>query len=318
MPGGHGPDTRGKPLRSWFRPRGSLRYVRAGRPAPSRPVSPDRRGRPTRTPGGFRFLLSAAWLGGLAAALALAAVMVLLGQWQWGRYQERSEINARIDAGATGPPLPLAAVLPAPAPGQEVGPAPSRDAAWRSVTATGRYDAANEILVRGRTVLGRVGFEVVTPLLLADGSAVLVDRGWVPPAPGGASMRPEVPPPPAGAVTVTGRVHPTESGGAPVARRDGRLETRRVTTARIAPQLPYPLHHAYVLLDTQAPAADPGLTPIPARPVPAWQNWGYAIQWWLLAALVLVGYVWLVRREARREARRPARTPGAAAPAGPE
>jgi cytochrome oxidase assembly protein ShyY1 len=275
-------------------------------------TGPGRTG-PAPSAGGYRFLLSGTWLGGLAAALALAAIMVLLGQWQLSRYQERTAINARIDAAATEQPRPLAAVLPAPAAGQAVGPAPPEDAAGRSVTATGRYDVANEILVRGRTVLGRVGFEVVTPLVLADGSAVLIDRGWVPPAPGGASALPEVPPAPAGGVTVVGRVHPTESGGAPVTRRDGWLETRRITTARLAAHLPHRLYHAYVLLDTQTPPLDAGLTPIPLRREPAWQNGGYAVQWWLFAALVLVGYVWLARREAR-----PRQTPDGPVRAGPQ
>ena len=55
------------------------------------------------------------------------------------------------------------------------------------MTVTGRYDPQHEILARARTVNGRVGFEIVTPLVLADGTAVLVDRGWVPPAGAGAA-----------------------------------------------------------------------------------------------------------------------------------
>ena len=50
------------------------------------------------------------------------------------------------------------------------------------VTVTGRYDPAHEILARVRTLHDNVGFEVITPLVLADGTAVLVDRGWIPAA----------------------------------------------------------------------------------------------------------------------------------------
>ena len=46
----------------------------------------------------YRFLFTPAWLGRLAVALVLATVMGLLGGWQLSRYEERSAINARIDA----------------------------------------------------------------------------------------------------------------------------------------------------------------------------------------------------------------------------
>lgn len=218
-----------------------------------------------------------------------AAVMVLLGNWQLHRYQERSAINERIDATAQQAPAPLASVLPGP-----VGTAAPADAAWIRVTVTGRYDPANEILARGRTVDGHVGFEVVTPLVLADGSAVLVDRGWVPPAPGGALAVPDVPSAPSGQVTLVGRVHLSESQPDSVTRREGRLETRRIGVHRLAEELPYPVYGAYLL----AEEVGPGLTEIPIGHENSWQNAGYVVQWWLFAAMAVIGFGWLARREA--------------------
>jgi cytochrome oxidase assembly protein ShyY1 len=247
----------------------------------------------------YRFLLTARWLGLCALMLALAAVMVGLGRWQLSRYHERSAINDRIDASAAGQAVPLASVLSAD------GQPPPDGAAWTRVTATGRYDPDNQILVRGRTVNERVGFEIVTPLVLTDGSTVLVDRGWVPPlADAGAAAMPDVPPAPTGEVTVTGRLHLTESRPGPVDRRAGWLQTRRISVPRISEEVPYRLYGAYVLLDTQQPAADERLVPVPVRHENAWMNAGYAVQWWLFAGLTLAGLVWLARREAR--AARPA------------
>ena len=100
----------------------------------------------------YRFLLTPRWLGILAGALALATVMSLLGLWQLSRYEQRSEINDRIDAG--GEPVPLERVLAAPAPGAGVGAPPPAGTHWSPVTVTGRYDAAHQVLVRGRTVQG--------------------------------------------------------------------------------------------------------------------------------------------------------------------
>ena len=69
-----------------------------------------------------------------------------------------------------------------------------------------RSTRARQILIDNKVHDGRAGYHVVTPLVLADGRAVLVDRGWV--AAGRdarASCRRS--PPPAGTVTVRGRVN---------------------------------------------------------------------------------------------------------------
>jgi cytochrome oxidase assembly protein ShyY1 len=245
----------------------------------------------------YGFLLTPRWLGWLAAALALATVMTLLGLWQLSRYEERSEINARIDAADPADPAPFGQVVPGPQSGQEVGPPAPRGAGWSVVSVTGRFDPDHEVLVRNRTVHGRVGYEVLTPLVLPDGAAVMVDRGWVPPADAGAEFRPEVPPPPTGQVTVVGRVRPSEGGARPVEHHQGVLQTRRIDVEALATHLPYPLYHAYLLEETPS---DPALTPIPVRYENAWLNGGYAVQWWIFAVMVLVGFVWLALREGRR------------------
>jgi cytochrome oxidase assembly protein ShyY1 len=259
----------------------------------------------------YRFLATPRWLGLAAASLVLAAIMVGLGDWQLHRFHERSAINARIDAGATATPVALASVV-APPSGVAggAGPAPSAAAEWTRVRVDGVYDTGHEILARGRTVDGAVGFEVLTPLVLADGTAVLVDRGWVAPAPGGALAVPVVPAAPGGTVSVTGRVRRPESGAdqprAVPGDPAGRLEVRRIAPSRIAGAVPYRLYGAYVTLDSQAPPADTAFTAIPADHENALQNAGYVVQWWAFAALTLFGYVYLARREAHPSPGEPA------------
>lgn len=46
--------------------------------------------------------------------------------------------------------------------------------------ARGKYEFAAERSWPGRSYEGTPGVALITPLRLADGSAVLVDRGWVP------------------------------------------------------------------------------------------------------------------------------------------
>jgi cytochrome oxidase assembly protein ShyY1 len=236
----------------------------------------------------YRFLLTRQWLGFAALMVLLSAAMVGLGFWQLHRYHERSAVNARVAAASRAEPVALDRVL-------RVGQAPTEAQAWTRVVVAGRYDPAHEIIVRGRTVDGSVGFEVLTPLVREDGSAVLVDRGWVAPAPGGAIARPVVPPAPTGPVTVTGRVHLPESGA--TAARGNPLEVRRISPAKLTAAVPHPLYGGYVLLDEQQPPAS-GFTAIPSEHQNSWQNAGYVVQWWGFAVLTLGAFVWAARREA--------------------
>jgi cytochrome oxidase assembly protein ShyY1 len=240
----------------------------------------------------YRFLLTARWLGFAALMAVLAAAMVGLGYWQLSRYHERSAINARIDAATRGTPVPVGQVS---GPGQP----PPAASAWTRVSATGRYDTAHQILARDRSANGSVGFEVLTPLVLADGSAVLVDRGWLPPAQAGALAVPTVPAAPAGVVTVTGRLHLPESRPDAPNLVDGVTQVRRIAPARLAGAVPYSLVGGYVLLDEQHPVAnDAAFVAIPVDHENAAMNAGYVVQWWAFALITLGGFLWVARRQA--------------------
>jgi cytochrome oxidase assembly protein ShyY1 len=102
---------------------------------------------------------------------------------------------------------------------------------------------------------------------------------------------------PSGQVTVVGRVAPPEGRPRPVGHLDGALEVRRIVPAQLAAELPYPLFGSYLLLDAGQPGSD-GVAEVPSPRENAWQNAGYTVQWWLFAALTLVGFGWLARREA--------------------
>ncbi len=239
----------------------------------------------------YRFLLTRRWLGYAVLTVVLAAIMAALGNWQLHRYRLHSAMNARIDAAATATPVPVTQVA---TPGQR----PPDSVAWTRVTATGSYDGSHQILARERTVNATVGFEVLTPLILADGTTVLVDRGWIPPASGGAQPRPVVPPVPTGTVTVTGRLHLPESVPGTPQPIDGYPQVRRISPALLAGTVQRPLLGGYILLDQQQPPADPAFVKIPSDRTNSWQNLGYVVQWWLFAAMTLFGYGWAARREA--------------------
>ncbi|MFF5290887.1 SURF1 family cytochrome oxidase biogenesis protein [Paractinoplanes globisporus] len=251
----------------------------------------------------YRFLLTPRWLGAAALAVVAAVIMVMLGNWQLHRYQERSAINHRIDAADSVTAVPLTSAMAAPTAAGKAGASPGKALAWTKVSTSGRYDPTREIQARGRTVNGDVGYEIITPLVLADGTAVLVDRGWVPMPAAGAAAAPTVPPAPAGDVTVVGQVHLSESRPTAIEHRDGRLDTRRISVSRLAAEMPYPVYGAYVLLTSQTPANDPAFTRIPIDHEDSWQNGGYAVQWWLFACMALFAFVWQARKEAQDNAK---------------
>ncbi len=109
----------------------------------------------------------------LVALLLLAGVACArLGFWQLDRLSERRAAN-RIAQAARD-----AEVVRLPE-GLEAG----EDLAHRRIFASGSYDAANEIVVRGQVLNGLPGVHVVTPLRLAGrDTALLVNRGFVPSA----------------------------------------------------------------------------------------------------------------------------------------
>jgi cytochrome oxidase assembly protein ShyY1 len=224
--------------------------------------------------------------------VVLAAVMVGLGLWQLSRYHQRSAVNARIDSAGRATPVPMDTLL---GPGQ---PAPA-SAAWVRVTVSGRYDRAHEILARDRSVDGNVGFEVLTPLVLGDGSAVLVDRGWLPPSANSLFSPVHVPVAPAGLVSVTGRLHMPESRADGPVKVAGSTQVRRISPVKLAGTFPYRLYDGYVLLDSTAPGSDKAFGAIPVDHQNALMNAGYVVQWWAFALLTLGGFVWAARREAR-------------------
>lgn len=99
------------------------------------------------------------------------AVLVMLGLciWQVQRLQEKTQMIAEREARFSAEPIAL------PAEGTEIAPLEFRQI---SVAGTFRHD--RELYLGARSRNGNVGYHIVTPLELAGGGAIFVDRGWVP------------------------------------------------------------------------------------------------------------------------------------------
>ncbi|MFT4188002.1 MAG: SURF1 family protein [Aeromicrobium sp.] len=235
----------------------------------------------------WRFLASARWIGFAIFVVLLAGVCVRLGLWQFGKVDDRLERNTLIEAHLGSEPVPLDEVV---APGDTVDAGQE----WTVVSATGRYDVDHEVTVKYMSRDGRPGVDVVTPLVLSDGTALLVDRGFIDTE--RTNERPEaIPEPPEGEVEVSGWLR-VDSGAAGDAVRVHDGQIRAVSSVGIADDLPYDLRSGYVNLQEQTPTTD-GLQAEPVPDLSQGPHFFYGLQWWFFASLAVVGYFWFARAE---------------------
>ena len=199
-------------------------------------------------------------------AILVATVCVLLGRWQLNRLAQRRARNGVLAARLALPPLPVRRDMTADS------------ARQRRVVAQGVYDFSAELTWPGRSFQGTPGVALVTPLRLADGSTVLVDRGWAPSPDAFHVDHTRYREPDTATVTGIALIPPRGRGDVDVTRGGG--------------VLPF-----VIQLETPEPPPQRGL---PRRwPPPAFDDGphlSYAIQWFSFALIALVGTAALIRK----------------------
>lgn len=245
----------------------------------------------------YRFALRPRWLISHLFVGALVVLFVVLGFWQLDRLQEKKDRNATVRARTSEPVAAVGDLVPPDAP-MSAG----EGVEFRRVTATGTYLADRSVLVRSRSKDGAPGSWVLTPLEVADGTAVVVNRGWIPNS-GLLEAVPDDLPTPRGEVTVEGLARPTETRGSfgPTDPAEGTLTSlARADLARLDQQVPEDLLPFYVQLQEQDPVvgdADPD--PVPQPALDEGPHLSYAFQWFFFSSVGLVGYPLILRRRAR-------------------
>ena len=244
----------------------------------------------------YRQLFTPRWIAGHILALTLIVLFVTLGSWQLRRLDQRQTYNALLEARLGAAPQPFDRLkneydLAAPEEAEDA-------AAYRRAEVTGRFDAENEVLLRSRALDGQPGYHVLTPLVLDDDRALLVDRGWVPFDLDEPPIAQAAPPP--GEVSVSGVLFPVQeqpTGFGPKDPTEGELDAVFfVNTERIEQQLPYGLEPIYLELNQQTPQQSSQL-PVPPTPpqLTEGSHFGYALQWFSFAAIGIIGYGFLMR-----------------------
>ena len=103
------------------------------------------------------------------AAIAGVVLTIALGNWQLGRGRDKAALAQRIAEANRGAQIELAQTE-----------ATADDVAWHRVEVRGRFEPKYAVLIDNRILHGVVGYHVVMPLRIDGGERhVLVNRGWV-------------------------------------------------------------------------------------------------------------------------------------------
>ncbi len=223
---------------------------------------------------------SASWRMTLLTVLAILACLDL-GRWQWHRAQYKRALAVAFSAGSASP--------------EDLGARSASELPrYTRVRVQGRYDGAHQFLLDNLSHQGRAGYEVLTPLELADGRTLLVNRGWVPL---GASRRqlPDISIDAPVSQTVAGRLDALPVAGialghvSPDAHAAWPRLTSFPTMADLSASLGRPLEGRQLLLDSGEPLGylrdwhPGGIGPT--------RHLAYALQWWGFATLSLLLYL---------------------------
>ncbi|MCG8433193.1 MAG: SURF1 family protein [Gammaproteobacteria bacterium] len=221
------------------------------------------------------------------AFLLIFPGLIALGFWQLDRREQKQELFALFDQGASGEPIRLNAL--------------SQDSSfslgnrYRAVTARGSYDGERQFLMDNMISNGRVGYYVLTPFVLEGGSAaVIVNRGWVPQNLDRQNL-PDVSVT-SGSETISGRIDKFLEPGVRLETKDHAGDTDTWPKVVQFPKheelqslLPYGILGGVVLLDKNAPRGyKRQWRPAVFGPE---RHLAYAFQWFALAFTLLVIYI---------------------------
>ena len=225
----------------------------------------------------------------LATAVGVA-ITLALGIWQLDRAAQKRDLKARFETQAAQPPIHV---------GGEALSAEGMD--MRPVEARGVFEPAHAVFIDNRIHRGVPGYHVVMPLKVEGAQRyVLVNRGWI----ARPALRSELP----AVRTPTAPV--TISGTAVVPKPAAFERMDRVVEGRIWQNLTIPRYVSATPIAVQPfvvrqdSALDDGL--VRAWPAPDFgieKHYGYAFQWFGLAATLAIFYAVTQYRSHKRRTR---------------
>ncbi len=248
----------------------------------------------------LRTLVSRKWIFTTVLVIAAVLVMARLGIWQLNRLDSRRAFNARVLEQQEANPIVL-------------NPETISDdlyaMEYRSVLVQGSFIPEQEILLRNQAYSGQIGYQLFSPLLIAGtDQAILVQRGWIPEESATAADRSAYFDP--GQVTVEGILRRPETdfglrliADPTLAPGEGRLEIwNNLDFERLSQQFDGSLVNMYIqVLSHEGGEGYPRPLPFQLE-LTEGSHLGYAVQWFLFAIILLVGFpIFVIRQNAVEE-----------------
>jgi surfeit locus 1 family protein len=242
-----------------------------------------------------RTLFSKQWIISTILVLIAAAVMARLGIWQLNRHNARQLFNESVFEQQALDPLILTA---------DISENSLINIEYRKVSVRGEYMPSDEIILRNQNFESQVGYQLFTPLIIeGSGETILVQRGWIPQENSSVENREIYQQ--NGIIELSGilRTPETDFGlrlipDPTLAVGEARLDVwNNLDFERLSEQIESPLLSMY--LQIQPEEGDSGYP----RPLPLQLNLtdgphlGYAGQWFLFAAVLLLGYPIYLKRQ---------------------
>ncbi len=236
--------------------------------------------------------LSRRWWFPTLFVIAGVYVLIRLGFWQLDRLEQRRELNQYIVSRWDQEPFDLNN-NPLPADLSELG--------YRRVQLTGDFDYANQIVLKNQFRNDAPGVNLVTPLRLADGRAILVARGWVPLSGATPDTWPQYEETSDG--PIVGMIQASQLLPGSTPPTEPQTEWFRLDIDAIQQQMPYQLMPGFF---KQLPEPGRGYAALPYRDIPFEISEGnhlnYAIQWFIFSAILGFGYIqYLIYSERRTQ-----------------
>lgn len=244
----------------------------------------------------LRKTLNRRWWWTTLLVIAGVLVLIRLGLWQLDRHEQRRAFNQFVADRWRQEPFDLA---------NNPLPDDLHELEYRRVQVEGVFDYDHQILLTNQIHSGAPGVNLITPLVMEDGRAVLVARGWIPvnrATPDQWSQFEEPPGAPVIGLIQESQLLP--NGSAPPVPPSPQVEWYTLNIDAIQPQMPYPLLPVFIL---QLPEDGRSRNAFPFRAEPIVLDEGahfsYAIQWFMFAVILGVGYIFFIRAQELREQR---------------
>lgn len=220
--------------------------------------------------------------------LILLPLLLSLGFWQLDRAEQKRALLEQQKQGAVAEVVHLS-----PKTTQDLN-----TIKYKRTEVKGRYDSDHQFLLDNQISDGKAGYFVLTPFIL-EGSekAVLVNRGWVPLSPNRAQLPDirinQMP------TEVRGRINSFPSVGIKLAGAEKPAEgwpsvVQVVNPDILSGKLGYPLFQFQIELDKDQPEGYKREWRHAAVMPPA-QHVAYATQWFALAFLLTMLFIWFSR-----------------------